>query len=107
MSTGPSRRLRHVLASLAARPEPAAKAIAIDPSEPINRAADAEPPQTLLSEAQVKAFVQHGFLALPCADLGDEWHRAFGERCCECITTRHHIRRAREAEAQTAPGSHR
>ena len=24
-------------------------------------------------------------LALPCADLGDEWHRAFGERCYDTV----------------------
>ena len=49
-------------------------------AEPPTTESGATPP-TLLTDEQMKSYVQNGFIALPVSDLPDEWHNAFWQRC--------------------------
>jgi hypothetical protein len=42
---------------------------------------DTLPEPQLLSDQQVKSYIQNGFLALPVTDFPPEWHTAFWQKC--------------------------
>lgn len=67
--------LSHVAAGSAASTEPPAVPAAAQ------AAPDELPPPALLTDEQVKSYVQNGFLALPVTDFPPEWHTAFWQKC--------------------------
>ena len=82
-------RLRRV-APLGAAPPPAASPAAADlESPPPSSVADA--PAKLLSDDQVKSYIQNGYVALPVTDMPPEWHDGLWQKCHDWLFERGEI----------------
>lgn len=59
---------------------PAAAALPHGTGEPTG-AVDAAAPAKLLSDDQMKSYIQNGYVALPVADMPPEWHVGLWQQC--------------------------
>ena len=61
---------------------PAAAALPHGTGEPATTGAvDAAAPAKLLSDDQMKSYIQNGYVALPVADMPPEWHVGLWQQC--------------------------